>query len=102
MKPTVSTVATVAAVAWSLFGVAAQAGDLGSGSSSAGAQAPSKVDQEIDQAVGQGGSSSSGDVDAQIKDLEATRTEINQKRPPAVSLGVSGWVTQEIQINGKQ
>ena len=35
------------------------------------------------------------DADA-VTDLEATRTDINRRSGPAVSLGVSGWVNQQI------
>jgi hypothetical protein len=60
------------------------------------------LDQEINQAVGSGDASSSADVDARVRDLESTRTAIDQKKPSAVSLGVSGWVSQQVQYDVKQ
>lgn len=63
-------------------------------------RAPSTLDQQINQAVGSGGSSSS-DMDARIRDLEATRTEIDQQKKPTISLGVSGWVNQQMLYNVK-
>lgn len=41
------------------------------------------------------GQPKNADADA-VTDLEATRTEINRRSGPAVSLGVSGWVSQQI------
>lgn len=90
--------AVVAVVlAGSALAGAAQAGDVG-GNASSGAPAASKVDQDINRAVGGVDSASSADVDSRIKDLEATRTAIDGKKPPAVSLSVSGWVVQQTQI----
>jgi hypothetical protein len=31
-----------------------------------------------------------------VTDLEATRMDINRRSGPAISLGVSGWVNQQI------
>jgi hypothetical protein len=36
------------------------------------------------------------DADAAATDLEATRTDINKRSGPAISMGVSGWVNQQI------
>jgi hypothetical protein len=77
----------------------AKAGDLSSASSDQSSS--SKLNQQIDQAIGSAGASSQ-DVDSRIKDLETTRANIDGKRPPAVSLSVSGWVSQEVQYNVKQ
>jgi len=78
----------------------AHAGDAAAPSSN-GAPLASKVDQDINQAVS-GDARTSSDVDSRIKDLEETRTAIDQKRPPTVSLSVSGWVDQQVQYNMKQ
>lgn len=86
-------------VAAGAFGAEAMAEDL---SVSAAPPVPSKLDQQINQAVGSAGSTSSSDVDARVRDLEATRTAIDQKKPPTVSLSVSGWVDQQVQYNVKQ
>lgn len=43
------------------------------------------------------GAAKPNDADADaVTDLEATRTDINRRSGPAVSLGVSGWVNQQI------
>lgn len=63
-------------------------------------RAPATLDQQINQAVGSGGQSSS-DMDARVRDLEATRTAIDQQKKPTVSLSVSGWVDQQVQYNVK-
>lgn len=62
-------------------------------------RAPATLDQQINQAVGSGGSAS--DMDARIRDLEATRTAIDQQKKPTVSLSVGGWVDQQVQYNMK-
>jgi hypothetical protein len=85
----------VSVVAATSFAGAAGAGDLGSAN---GAQPPLKLDQQIDQAAGSAAGASDTDIDARVRDLESTRTEIDQKKPPAVSLSVSGWVTQQYNI----
>jgi hypothetical protein len=78
------------------------AGDAASsGPSKASQLSSAKVDQQIDQAAAPG-TGSSTDLDARVNDLEATRSAIDQKNPPTVSLSVSGWVAQQVQINGKQ
>ncbi|MBS0252157.1 MAG: hypothetical protein JSR78_13950 [Proteobacteria bacterium] len=63
-------------------------------------RAPATLDQQINQAVGSGGQSSS-DLDARVRDLESTRTAIDQQKKPTVSLSVSGWVDQQVQYNMK-
>jgi hypothetical protein len=68
-------------------------------SSPAGGTAPSNLDQQIDQAVNGHTDSSASDTDDRIKDLESTRTAIDQKKKPTVSLDVSGWVNQQVQYN---
>src|SRR5690242_7189903 len=93
----ISWVVVAVALAVSALPGAAQAGDAG-GNAASGAPAVSKVDQDINRAVGGVGSASSADAEDRVKDLEATRAEIDQKKPPAVSLSVSGWVVQETQI----
>ncbi len=102
MKSTVATFRVLAGLAGCCLAGTAVAGDLGSTAASKGAQVPSKIDQEINQAVGSNNSAASADVDERIRDLDATRTAIDQKKPPTVSLSVSGWVTQEVQYNVKQ
>ena len=60
----------------------------------------SKLDQQINQAVGSN-SSPSSDLDARVKDLDASRAAVDQKKPASVSLSVSGWVSQEVQYYSK-
>ncbi|MET0408506.1 MAG: hypothetical protein ABW006_09080 [Hyphomicrobium sp.] len=86
--------ATFATATFASSGVRAE--DFNSAADSHGALS-AKVDKQIDQAVNSSDAASSADVDARIKDLESTRTAIDQKTPPKVSLGVSGWVSQEVQ-----
>jgi hypothetical protein len=76
----------------------AEAGDIGPAN---GARAPSKLNQQIDQAIGSAGTSSS-DIDSRVKDLESTRASIDQKKPPTVSLSVSGWVGQQVQYDNSK
>jgi hypothetical protein len=104
MKSTVSLVGAAVGLAGCFFTAVAQAQaqDSGSGGPTAGARISPKVDQEINQAVGSSTGASSADVDAQIRDLESTRTAIDQQKQPAISLGVSGWVDQQVQYNVKQ
>jgi hypothetical protein len=83
-----------ALLAASSFAGAALAGD-------AGPAQGSKLDQQINQAAGASASASSSDVEARIRDLESTRTELDQQKKPAVSLSVSGWVDQQVQYNIK-
>jgi len=80
------------------FAGVAKAGDFGSAD---GGKTASQLDQQIEQAAGSAAASTS-DVDSRVKDLESTRTAIDQKKPPTVSLSVSGWVSQEVQYNAKQ
>lgn len=101
MKLASSTFWIVAALASCSLAGAALAGDAGSPDAPRSSQLSSKVDQQINQAVGSG-SGTSSDLDARVNDLEATRSAIDQKKPSSVSLSVSGWVDQQLQINGKQ
>ena len=78
-----------------------RADDLGAASAARGARAPSHLDQQIDQAVASGGGASTSDLDSRIRDLESTRTAIDQQKKPTVSLSVSGWVDQQVQYNVK-
>lgn len=61
----------------------------------------SSLDQQINQAVGSSGGASSSDLDARVRDLDSTRTAIEQQKKPTVSLSVSGWVDQQVQYNMK-
>ena len=80
----------------------ASAEDLGGTGASQSGQVPSKLDQQIDQAVKSNGATSAPDMDSRIRDLESTRTAIDQQKKPTISLGVSGWVDQQVQYNVKQ
>lgn len=62
---------------------------------------PAKLDQQIDQAVRSGSNASSSELDARVRDLDATRTAIDEQKKPTVSLSVSGWVDQQVQYNVK-
>jgi hypothetical protein len=105
MKPVIATLCIAAAVAaCSLSGVAS-AEDLGSAMPSKDPGLAANIDHDIKRAAAAGivVDPASGDVDAQIKDLEATRAAVDQhKGGPAISLGVSGWVSQQVQYNIKQ
>jgi hypothetical protein len=37
-----------------------------------------------------------------VKDFESTRASIDQKKPPTVSLSVSGWVGQQVQYDNSK
>lgn len=89
----------VAVAGFSLAG-AAWGGDAGNSGHAAALSA--KVDQDINQAVSGDAGTSSADLDSRIQELESTRAAIDEKRPPKVSLSVSGWVSQEVQYNIKQ
>ncbi|MFA5955505.1 hypothetical protein [Hyphomicrobium sp.] len=79
----------------------ASAEDLGTVDAPRGAQVPAKLDQQIDQAVRSGSNASSSELDARVRDLDATRTAIDEQKKPTVSLSVSGWVDQQVQYNVK-
>lgn len=68
---------------------------------SAAKKSSSSLDQQINQAVGSSGGASSSDLDARVRDLDSTRTAIEQQKKPTVSLSVSGWVDQQVQYNMK-
>lgn len=97
------TFAATTSGAVALLAVLALSGNARADDTSAarGARAPSHLDQQIDQAVASGGGTSASDLDSRIKDLESTRTEIDQQKKPTVSLSVSGWVNQQVQYNVK-
>lgn len=83
---------------WILTG-SAQAED-----SSTKSSLSSKLNQQIDQAATSGAAdgSSTSDLNARVDELEATRSSLDQKKPAAVSLSVSGWVDQQVMMTGKQ
>lgn len=68
---------------------------------SAAKKSSSTLDQQINQAVGSSGGASPSDLDARVRDLDSTRTAIEQQKKPTVSLSVSGWVDQQVQYNMK-
>ncbi len=79
----------------------ASADDFGVVNSPKGTQVPGKLDQQIDQAVRSSSGTSSSELDARVRDLDATRTTLDQQKTPTVSLSVSGWVDQQVQSNVK-
>ncbi len=97
MKPVTATLCAAVAV-W-CFGTAALAEDTGYPTAS---RLPSKVDQDINQVAGTLVDKSPADIDSAVKDLDATRAAIDKQKTPAISLGVSGWVGEEVQYNVKQ
>lgn len=103
MKPVTTTFCIAAAVAACSLSAVASAEDLGSVSASNPGLAVN-LDHDIKRAAA--GSTAvdpaSGDLDSRIKDLEATRAAGDQGKTPAVSLSVSGWVSQQVQYNIKQ
>jgi hypothetical protein len=82
-----------AAVAAFSLGSGARADDL----ALPGMRPPVKIDQDINQAAGIVVDKSPADVDSEVKDLDATRAAIDKQKVPAISLSVSGWVSQEVQ-----
>jgi len=105
MKPVTATLCIAAAVAVCALGTSAFAGDLGSAGSFADPGLSANIDHDIKRATAAGTATDQapGDVDTRIKDLEATRAAVDQhKGGPAVSLSVSGWVSQQVQYNIKQ
>ncbi len=61
-----------------------------------------KLDQEINQAAGIAVDKSPSDLDSEVKDLDATRAAIDERKTPTISLGVSGWVGEQVQYDIKQ
>jgi hypothetical protein len=96
MNPVTATLCAAVAV-W-CFGTAAYAEDTGYSTTS---RLSPKVDQDINQAAGILVDKSPADIDSEIKDLDATRAALDKQKTPALSLSVSGWVTQETQFNVK-
>ena len=97
MKPVTATLCIAAACSLS---AAASAEDLGSvGGANPGLAV--NIDHDIKRAAA-AGDQASGDLDSRIKDLEATRAAGDQGKTPAISLSVSGWVSQQVQYNIKQ
>ena len=94
-----SVTATIcAAVAAFSLNTGARADDL----TLPGLRPPVKIDQDINQAAGITVDKSSSDINSEVKDLDATRAAIDKQKVPAISLSVSGWVSQEVQYNVKQ
>ncbi len=63
----------------------------------------SKLNQQLNQATSADAAngSSASDLNARVDELEATRSNLDQKAPSAISLSVTGWVTQQVMV-GKQ
>jgi hypothetical protein len=99
MKPMIATLRGVAVVMALCLGSAVRAEDAGPSTSSKASQ---KIDQDINQAAGIVVDKSSSDLDSEVKDLDATRAAIDQRKVPAISLSVSGSVGQQVQYNLKQ
>ncbi|WP_339082397.1 hypothetical protein [Hyphomicrobium sp. ghe19] len=104
MKPVTTTFCIAAAVAACSLSAVASAEDLRSAMPSKDPGLAVNIDHDIKRAAA--GSTAvdpaSGDLDSRIKDLEATRAAGDQGKTPAVSLSVSGWVSQQVQYNIKQ
>lgn len=103
MKTVTATFCIAAVVAACSLGAVAYAEDLGSVSASNPGLA-ANIDHDIKRAAAGGTvvDPASSDLDSRIKDLEATRAAGDQGKTPAVSLSVSGWVSQQVQYNIKQ
>ncbi len=99
MKPTIAALCAAAVIMALCSGSSARAEDPGLSNAS---KASGKIDQEIDQAAGIVVDKSPADLDSEVKDLDATRAAIDQRKTPAISLSVSGWVSQQVQYNVKQ
>jgi hypothetical protein len=91
-----------------LFISALLAGGIAAGAARADDSSPkaplsSKLNQQVDQAASASAvnGSSASDLNARVDELEATRSNLDQKAPSAVSLSVTGWVTQQVMV-GKQ
>ena len=73
----------------------AMAEDATSHPPASGAQINTNPDEFLPKDAFGAAQTNDADADA-VADLEATRTDINRRSGPAVSLGVSGWVNQQI------
>lgn len=103
MKPVTATLCIAAAVAACGLSAAAWADDLSAPSPPQSSELSAKIDHDINSAAGIAVTKPSGDIDAQIRDLEATRAAVDQRKAgPAISLSVSGWVSEQVQYNIKQ
>ena len=90
-------IAVAVAVCWS--GLAARAEDLSLPTSPHYPGVSVKLGRDINSAAGNAASKPSGDVEAQIRDLEASRAAVEQRKTPPISLSVSGSIRQEFQYN---
>lgn len=99
MKSVAATLCMAAAIAVWWPGAAVRAEDLGLSGSPQYPGVSAKLGQDINSAAGILTEKPSGDVEAHIRDLEASRAAVEQRKTPAISLSVSGSVSQEIQYN---
>jgi hypothetical protein len=93
---TVRVVVCVAALVAALaIAPPAMAGDAASQSPANGDQINTNPDEFLPKDAFGAGQPNDADADA-VTDQEATRTDINRRSGPTVTLGVSGWVNQQI------
>ncbi|WP_197077594.1 hypothetical protein [Hyphomicrobium sp. 99] len=102
MKAATATLCIAAAVAACLLGAPARAEDMSLPSPSQDTALSAKLSRDINAAAGIAVEKPSADVEAQIRDLEASRAAVDERKTPAISLSVSGWVSQQVQYNVKQ
>lgn len=58
----------------------------------------SALDRKAGTALDPSDPSSSASVSATVKDLETTRAAIDNRIKPRISLSVSGWVSEQVQM----
>lgn len=97
MKTAAATLCFAAVFAGCWPGAAAWAEDLSLSGADQYPGVSQKLGRDINNATGSLADRPSGDVEAQIRDLEASRAAVEQRKTPAVSLSVSGSVSQEMQ-----
>jgi hypothetical protein len=59
-------------------------------------KAPIALDPNIPLAKGTDTKQSPADLDAETSDLETSRAAIDRRAGPAITLGVSGWVGEQV------
>jgi len=99
MKTVSATLCIAAALAVSTGGASVRAEDLSLSGSSQFPAVPSKLSRDINSAAGHPADKPSTDVEAQIRDLEASRAAVDQRKTAPISLSVSGSIIQEFQYN---
>ena len=74
----------------------AMADSLSLDSGAKSANPPINLNATIPAAKGTDPAQSAPDVDATVNDLESSRAAIDHRTGPAITLGVSGWVGEQV------